>query len=418
MPDIQQKVTIFASDEAEGDKIAEMVAGIPATTCETRYSTLARANGAVFDIAARGNIIVFRTKGAGGDDLSAAEALCARLGDDARLLAISDPDLPLSEVRKLLAAGVADVLPSPVTREEFETSLARLRRSAVAVMPDGAVRKAGKVISVAQARGGIGATTLAVNLADALRGETGLMKKASRNKVAILDLDLQFGSVASFLDVTPNEALAQIAADGTVPDATFLSQSLVQSAGGLHVMAAPAQFVPLEAMSREQIGGLLEHLSLQFDYVVVDLPRTLVHWIQAVLDRSDQLLLVTDSTVPSIRTAKRLIDAYSDENPTLPIEVVINHEAKPMMRGRHHVQAAKLLERELRIWLPDDARAAREAIDRGVPLGATAKGSKLNKAIRRLARDIEAGDVAERGASPKANQKGADAKSAKGERRV
>ncbi|TNC59411.1 AAA family ATPase, partial [Rubellimicrobium roseum] len=241
-----------------------------------------------------------------------------------------------------------------------------------------------KIVTVTQARGGIGSSTLAVNLADRLMDRRGL-RKVPRNRVVVVDLDIQFGAVASLLDAKENEALYQIAMDGTVPDATFISQALATTPGGLWVLAAPSKFAPLEALTSAQIGALLDALAKQFDYVVVDLPRTLVLWIAAVLERTDRLLLATDGAVPSVRQARRLLDIYLENNPALQVEVVMSQEHKPLIKGSPHREAEKLLERPFRHWLPFDPKAARKASDRGLPLAAVSN-SALSKAIAALGR--------------------------------
>lgn len=222
------------------------------------------------------------------------------------------------------------------------------------------------------------------------------MRKKTLNQVAVVDLDLQFGGVASFLDIEANDALSRMVKDEIIPDATFLSHAMVTSKSGISVLTAPTELVPLESLAGEQVEALLDQLTLQFDYVVVDLPRTLVRWVQSVLNMSDQLYLMTDSSVPAIRQCKRLIDIYSEETPTLPVDIVVNFETKPLFKGRHHAQAAKLLERELRHWLPFDTKATREALDRGVPLSQASNRSPLTKAIKKLALE-----VSETNATPK-----------------
>jgi pilus assembly protein CpaE len=107
-----------------------------------------------------------------------------------------------------------------------------------------------------------------------------------------------------------------------------------------------------------------------------------------IIEHADQALMVTDCAVPSIRQARRLIDFFSETNPALKIEVVVNHEAKPVLLRRHQAAAEKVLDRKFRHWVPDDPPAAREALDRGVPLSETSPRSRLSKAIARLARDL------------------------------
>ena len=98
------------------------------------------------------------------------------------------------------------------------------------------------------------------------------------------------------------------------------------------------------------------------------------------------MILVTDTTVPAIRSAKRLIEFYKSENPTLNVQVVINHEKKPLVQAHHHKEAAKALDGKFEHWLPQDEKAARTAVDFGKPLSAVAASSNLNKAIHALAK--------------------------------
>jgi pilus assembly protein CpaE len=153
------------------------------------------------------------------------------------------------------------------------------------------------------------------------------------------------------------------------------------------VLSAPSKFAPLEAVTAAQVGALLDALVQDFDHVVIDLPRSLVLWVAAVLERTDRLLLVSDCTVPSVRQARRLLDLYLETNPSLAIEVVMSQEHKPLIRSSQHAEAQKLLERPFRHWLPFDPRAARRAADRGAPLAAAAGSSPLSKAIAALGRD-------------------------------
>ncbi len=131
----------------------------------------------------------------------------------------------------------------------------------------------------------------------------------------------------------------------------------------------------------------MTELRNNFDYVVVDLPRALVPWIDPVLDLSDLMILVTDVTVPSIRAAKKLSDFFLTDHPTLKFDIVVNHEKKPRFLSSNHKAAIKLMERRFDHWIPDNARTAREALDRGKPLAEVAPRSDMSKAIRQLAQD-------------------------------
>ncbi|KEO51501.1 AAA family ATPase [Thioclava pacifica] len=255
------------------------------------------------------------------------------------------------------------------------------------VAKGGSAAHVGQVIAVARSRGGIGATMLAVNLAHQLASIGAKRKGGPARRVALVDLDLQFGMVSGFLDLEPSPALYDMARDGSVPDETFLEQSLQSTPDGLDVLCAPSAFAPLDALRPEQLRGLIEAMQARYDYVVVDLPHALVDWVSPVLGHAGLMYLVTDLSVPSLQQARRLIDAYSEDNLAMEIEVVVNHEARPLLPRRQHQEAARALDRELRHWLPEDPRAAKEAADRGLPLGRVARRSALSKAVGKLAQE-------------------------------
>jgi Flp pilus assembly CpaE family ATPase len=356
----------------------------------SQCETLTGMNGTAARMAAVHDVIVFEWDNSDPQSLSAVQDMCKARGGTSRLIALAQEDLPLSVARELNKAGVDEVLPRHALEEEVIPSILswRDRRNASLPILWGGYGTEGKLIVVAQARGGIGATTLAVNLADQLRRSGASGRKATPKNVAIVDLDFQFGTIAAMLDVDESEALWRMAMDGTHPDAAFVDQAIVKSAGGLSVLTAPPRYGPLTALTSTQIAAIIDALKQTHDYVVIDLPRALVDWIEPVLAKSDRLLLATDITVPSVRAARKLLDFYMSEHPGLNVDIIATREKKPMFAAAHHKAAARLLQMPLQYWIPDDPKPAREALDRGKPLGEVASGSKIAKSIRSIAAGI------------------------------
>jgi Flp pilus assembly CpaE family ATPase len=206
--------------------------------------------------------------------------------------------------------------------------------------------------------------------------------------VALVDLDIQFGTLASALDINSSDTFYRLATEMIVPDRNFLAQSMEVHASGLTVLTAPDRFAPLDAIDRKQIDAVIGQLQREYDFVVVDMPRTLVEWIAPIISRCARLLLVTDTSVPSIRQARRLIDFYTEERLDLPVDMIVNREKKPFISSSSHAEAAKVLDRPLKYWLPDDPRRARAALDRGQLLSQLTQGGALLSAIRKVARKI------------------------------
>lgn len=379
-------IVLISEDPAFGDRLAAILhrqPGVSVTRCD---ASLARLNGKASELAKASELIVFK---ATPDALEEAEALRALTasGGNARILAVSDSSIPFGVAHGLLRAGVTEVVPDTIEDAELAKVVSRLSmpRQLTLVTPE---QDEGCLIAISKARGGIGATTLAVNLADQLCGRKKRFGKPQVRKVILVDLDLQFGAVAGFLDLQPNDALYSIARDRIQPDSTFLQQSIVTTPSGLAVLTAPDGFMPLTALQPEQVQGLIARLRKMYDFVVVDLPPAMVDWLTPVLEAADHVLIVSGTSVPFVQQTRRLIDFFKDQNPSLRVEVVVGQEKKPLFRSRRHAEAARALQTEFRHWLPPDAKAAEDAMDRGRPLSETAANAVLTKVIARIASDL------------------------------
>jgi Flp pilus assembly CpaE family ATPase len=379
-------VLLISDDSGVSNAVTLALSGKPRIKLSAENRSVASLNGTAVQMAAENDIVVFATDPGNKDDLTAIRALHKERGENSIFLALADRDISLARARALSDAGVDDVIPFPVTGDELGRQMDKWLQKAAGTRSVGG--REGAVIAVAQARGGIGATTVAVNLADQLQVRKGRFRKDPTNSVAIVDLDLQFGAVGDFLDVDPQEGLMQLATGDLIPDQMWVEQSISETQGGLSVLTAPADFMPLEAINAKQIETLVDALRQTHDFVVIDMPRALVDWIEPVISGADEIVIVTDTTVPSIRATRRLMDFYLSDNPQVEIEVVINHEKRPLMQAAHHKEAARVLEKKFEHWLPHDVKAARSAVDFGRPLSEVAARSDLTKAIGNLAKAV------------------------------
>ena len=382
-------ILLISSDEKISTDVSQILSQVEGARFAHEEASVAKLNGTAVQMASENDIVIFATDPSNAADLSAIEVLTDQRKPGTVYLALTDGDLPLSKARALSRAGVDDVLPYPLSGEELldqVNSWIAKKREAFEEQFGG--KPDGKLIAVQQARGGIGATTMAVNLADQLLNKKGTFKKSAANNVVIVDLDIQFGTVGDFLDIDEQEGLLQLAVDNFLPDAHWIEQSLVRLPSGLAVLAAPQKFAPLESLQPAQVEALIMTLKTMFDYVVVDLPRALVGWIEPVLAETDKLLIVMDMTVPAVRASRRLMEFVRAENAQLPIEVIVNHEKKPMMQREHHREASKALDVVFNHWIAHDPKAAREAVDYGKPVSEVAGRSDLAKGVAALAKSI------------------------------
>ena len=381
-----KSMLVIAPEASVSEAIGKSLRADKGVRVDTQSSTLAGMNGRAIKAMAEYDIILFQTSPDDQADLSAIRDLVAHRRSGTKLVALADGNISLTQARALSNAGVDEVLPLPTAAGDVDRQVARLGRQR-----EGGGGRAGRIIAVAQARGGVGSTTVAVNLADQLASGAGLAKREARPKVAIVDFDLQFGTIGSFLDLAEQDTLLKLALDGTIPDANFLDQSMVVTENGLSVLAAPSKFAPPDSLRTDQVAAILDTLRDTQDYIIVDLPRALVGWIEPIVERADEFMIVTDISVSSIRHCRRLIEFFTQDNPALPVEIVINHQRRPLMQSRLQREAAKVLDRRLDHWLPHDPRSAAAAADRGQPLSRAAPRSALGKAMTRLARSTRSG---------------------------
>ena len=317
-------------------------------------------------------------------------------GDAATIIAMVPAHSAFDFARRLKKAGAHDVLPDDLSAEDLREQIAQVAESSAPVAAARAVTAIpGHVIAVTQARGGIGSTTVAVNLACGLVGKPGkFSKKGPAKRVALVDFDLQFGNANVFFDLEDNGGLLRIIDARQAPDAHQVRSIMQSHKSGVDVLCAPDRFVPLQSVSPDTIEALLSVLQDEYDYVVVDLPRAMVDWIEPVLKAASMLMLVTDTSVPCIRQAQRIINFFHEDNVGLPVQVAVSREKKAMFKPEHVREAERILDRPFANWLPDNTAASRKAVDYGSPVLLTQAKTDLAKAMRKLADSVEAAMLA------------------------
>ncbi len=381
-----KSILLISTDVAVTDAISHAISGMEGVNMQSDAVQLTALNGRAVALAADKEIIIFETSDDEISDISAIRALKSARRVGTLMLALADSGITLSRVRALNHAGVDYVVPKhdagPEIGNRVKQHFAGIQQARISLIQE----QRGRIIAVAQARGGVGATTVTVNLANDLTGGAGILKRKQKNAVALVDLDVQFGSVGSLLDLPDQDVLHEMALEGTIPDAAFLAKAMAMLPNGLSVLPAPTKFMPLDSLQPAQIAAILDTLRQTNDFVVVDLPHALGSWIEPVLRRADELIIVTDTAVPSVRHCRRLIDFFTADNPELRIRVVINHEKRSIFSSGVQKEVQKALDLKLDHWLPHDPSAARISADRGKPLSAVAPRSQLGRAIARLAK--------------------------------
>jgi pilus assembly protein CpaE len=247
-----------------------------------------------------------------------------------------------------------------------------------------------RLILVGKSRGGVGATSVAVNLALELHKNRHFLGRSRASRVALVDFDIQFGNVASFLDLEDRGGMLELLRLADEPDGLAVRNAMLSHPSGLKVLVAPRTAVPLEAFDTMRVESIVAALMSEYDYVVADLPPALVGWLEPLLARASRLLMVSDLAVPSVACTRRILDLMREDNPDLVAEIVISREKKPLVHRKIHREAALAMGLPLSHWLPDEPKLSRQALDRGEPLTLLAPRCGWSKSVRHIAASIQA----------------------------
>jgi pilus assembly protein CpaE len=305
-----------------------------------------------------------------------------------------------------LEAGADDVVPGTFSRSELEGRVMALLIRSGKVRPELAARAGrGELICLFSPKGGVGTTTLAVNTAVLLAGGGTPGPSPSTNgaapgpRVLLIDLDLQFGQVATHLNLSPRYDLAGLASDDqALTDAELARAYLTSHPSGLMVLAAPPRPEADFRVTLEHLESIVEILRPMFDHIVVDLgsrldPRTL--WM---LEQADVHVLVLFPEIAALRSMS-LLNAFLAE--TTPLQarslLVINHVLPTELLKARDVQ--NLLRATPAAEIPYTEVEMMRAVNEGVPLVISRPASPAAVALRRLAQaalGIEASSPAKR----------------------
>ncbi|PRX38308.1 pilus assembly protein CpaE [Meinhardsimonia xiamenensis] len=304
-------------------------------------------------------------------------------------------------LHQLLRLGAKEFVPYPLPEGALHEAIERLRApapAAVAAFPaaPAAARanRDGVVIAVHGIAGGVGATTFAVNLA----WELACLEGTPPPKVCLIDLDLQFGSVATYLDLPRREAVFELLSDTAAMDADAFSAALTVFQDRLSVLTTPTDVVPLDIITSEDVERVIEMARSLFDYVVIDMPTTLVQWTEAVLSGAHVYFTPVELDMRSAQNVLRLVRALKQEElPYEKLRFVLNRAPKfTDLTGKGRVKRmAESLEIALEVQLPDGGKPVTQSCDHGLPLAETAAKNPLRKEIQKLARQLHAHHMAE-----------------------
>jgi pilus assembly protein CpaE len=364
---MQRRALIAGSATGPGDSINSVLARFgfaPTTVVPDRDSALARMREEHYDL------VIIPLQDVDAVELLALEREIRKDPDVSVIGTAPAPDANL--ILRAMRAGVHEFLVSPPPAEELAGSVERLMRRRVADT------KKGELIAIYSGKGGIGTTTIAVNLAHALASAR------TDSRVALVDLVVAGGDVRVFLNIKPPYDLSHLVAKGKQVDGELLNSILTPVPGGVWALPTSENPEPEELFDGATIGSILDLLRANFAVTVADCEHHLSERTLTALDAADRILLVTDISVASLRSMQRTLGlckrlGYPDNKLCVVVNRYQSADVLPLKDAEH------LLQRSIYWQLPNDYRLAAAALTKGVPVAVEDPGSKLARSYHDLA---------------------------------
>jgi pilus assembly protein CpaE len=310
------------------------------------------------------------------DPLPTMEAIIGLCGSDTRIVAIGMVN-DVGLYRRLIDMGVADYLVKPVYGPALAGALQSPVRSAGR---EPLPIKAGRLVVLIGARGGVGTTTLAVSTA-------WTMAQDKKLDVVLLDLDLHFGSLALSLDLDPGRGFREILANPRRIDSLLIRSSMTNATDRLRILAAEEALDDPIDFGPEGLDALVANLSTGTDCIVADVPRSLDALSTYALTRADIVGIVTERTLPAMRDTQRLLGFFKGLRGDAKTVVVANRVGGVSGEvGR--VDFERGIGAKIDFSVPFDAKTAVAAAERAKPFIDVARDAKTAAALRELANEL------------------------------
>lgn len=280
---------------------------------------------------------------------------------------------------RVLREGVKEFFSQPIKKEEVMNALLKFKERKESVRLSGEKKKRGKIIDVIGSKGGVGTTTVAVNLA------TSLAELEGSPLVALIDMNLLFGEIPLFLDVKSVFNWGEIARNISRLDSTYLMSILSKHSSGVHVLPSPTGFDGVNVATPGIIENLLNLMRNVFDFIVIDGGQSLDDISLKILEVSDIVLLVSILSLPCLTNLKRLLWTFKrlgyprEEN----IKVLISRYHKKSVISLR--EAEETLNKKIFWKIPNDYFTTMSAINQGKSLSMVAEGAEITKNLTELA---------------------------------
>ncbi|NQU25251.1 MAG: AAA family ATPase [Candidatus Nealsonbacteria bacterium] len=279
-------------------------------------------------------------------------------------------------ILRAMRAGAKEFLNEPIRIEDLLGALGRISDHRFGHNEKGP--RGSRVIAVAGAIGGVGSTSVAVNVGCSLAAD-------EKNSVALVDLDLCLGDADVFLDTIPDYTLVDVAQNVTRLDFSLLKRSLTKHASGLYLLPRPVQLEDIGLITAEDLQRVIGLLKATFTHLVLDLSKSYSAIDLVALEMADDILLITQLDLPCLRNIVRLMTSLGEMGDIAEkVKIVVNRVG--LESGQITLKKAEETIGKQIFWqLPNDYRTMVEVRNNGVPLIEQAPKAAVTTSIIALA---------------------------------
>ncbi|HHX51131.1 MAG TPA: response regulator/pilus assembly protein [Clostridia bacterium] len=287
-------------------------------------------------------------------------------------------------VKKSMAAGARDYVVKPFSNEELLGTVKKIyhqeSRRRNAVEAKGLPKTAPQTVALFSTKGGVGKTTLAVNLAVALH-------QLSGKSVVLADLDLQFGDIAALLNLLPRQSIAQLVQEAGPLDGDLLQNYLISHiSSGISVLPAPLRPEYADLVTPQHIEQILKLLQQRFEYIIADTSSYLNENVLATLDVANVILMVVGLDLPTIKDAKLALEVLQSLGLKDKVRLVLNRASPDF--GLRWEDVERTLEIPIMAQIPSAGKVVVSSINKGVPFMVTNPTSPVAESIDKLAHQL------------------------------
>lgn len=372
----QLKILIAGRDKPALEALANTVAGT--VTGQTQDISIRHiSNGhadPLYGVEEIPDLLIFHAGSAGEAEL---EALIERPAEKRPVTLVIGPAGSTALMRMAMKAGARDFLEDPVDIEELNETLAQISKDFRQANRGAADNK---LVSIVSAKGGSGASFLSVNLAH-------MMAASSNQRVALLDLDLQFGSLGQYLDITPQHGLMHALDMADQLDDVALDAYMAKHKSGVSLLGPlQEELVLARDIPLDRFGRLLDLLKENYDCTVVDQPRQIDDVSAEVYERADHILLVMQQELANVRDANRLRQILLRDLaiPEDRVTIVVNRYDKNLPVELADISRSLNVEKSQMVLVPNHYKNVAESMNVGIPMLDHARSSSVTKALLAL----------------------------------